>query len=99
MIERTAKACGLKIEQIYWEPIGRAAEMCGPSGGWCVQTNAEYFLAYNARELCEQMRNWKEYDLALPDSHFAECEPVELEHLRQQAKTRDAALATEAEHG
>jgi hypothetical protein len=58
MITKTALECGLTIEEMEFEPIGGMLEMQGPSGGWFVATEEEDFVAYNAREICEQMREY-----------------------------------------
>jgi hypothetical protein len=35
-IQNAAAALGLVTTEVEWEPLGTAAEMCGPSGGWSV---------------------------------------------------------------
>jgi hypothetical protein len=34
MIERALDNKGYRQVKVWYEPVGRAAEMCGPSGGW-----------------------------------------------------------------
>lgn len=43
---KRAKALRLKLEavgytqvRVWWEPIGMAMEMCGPSGGWMAESD------------------------------------------------------------
>lgn len=30
---------GREKVRVFWEPLGRAAEMCGPSGGWMYESD------------------------------------------------------------
>lgn len=73
LIQKAAKDCGLVIAQLSWEPVGISLEMQGPSGGWYVETADGKFVAYNAKDICEQMRNWKKHGMPLNDKG---CEAV-----------------------
>lgn len=37
-IRATLEASGHTVIRVWWEPIGIAMEMCGPSGGWMAET-------------------------------------------------------------
>lgn len=73
-IKRAARDAGLNITTLEWEPIGTCLEMCGPSGGWFVETENKdpegydpEFMAYNADEICQMIRNWKKHGMELND--------------------------------
>jgi hypothetical protein len=73
-IKKAALEADLKIRTLEWEPIGICLEMCGPSGGWFVETENKdpegydpEFMAYNAEEICQMIRNWKKHGMELND--------------------------------
>lgn len=55
-IERFCEMLGLEIDVLEWEPIGVCGEMCGPSGGWAINTKCG-IRAYgmNADDLCREI--------------------------------------------
>jgi len=63
-IRRAVKAKGWEVIELSWDPIGPAIEMCGPDGGWFLMVeyngekyNYETILAYNIKEVLEQIEN------------------------------------------
>ena len=81
---------GYVIEYIAWEPIGKAMEMCGPSGGWYVEidinNDVEVFLSKNPNVVSLQ------FDHTLLGYNFNEVlEEIErLPNLRDILKAGDA---------
>jgi hypothetical protein len=68
-IIKTLKKYNLEVEELYWEPIGIAFEMCGPEGGWFLRTSkGTVYTAYNINDLIndiekiEQIKIKKEHD-------------------------------------
>jgi hypothetical protein len=51
-IIKTLAKYNLTAITLDWQPIGIAYEMCGPCGGWLVETNeGDTYMAYNINEL------------------------------------------------
>ena len=56
MIERSLEHKGYRNPKTKWEPIGRAMEMCGRSGGWSFEAHTfdgdfvDGWLGYNGDE-------------------------------------------------
>lgn len=57
-IRAAAKQLGFEIEDIHWEPISIALEMCGHSGGWVI--NGGQILGYNWIEVVREMKRIKD---------------------------------------
>lgn len=54
-IREAVEARGWSIDVMRWEPIGAAAEMAGPSGGWYLEVRAasggvDWVLGYSWQE-------------------------------------------------
>lgn len=76
-ISKALDAKGYKVEECIWEPIGQAAEMCGPDGGWMIaywpnegrdwddssRIFSSTILGYNINEVMEQIND-------LPDALY-----------------------------
>ena len=66
-ITKALEAKGYVVEEIYWEPIGSAPIMEGPSGGWyvafdlpgdaeeCPGPNEFPILGYNTQEVLDEI--------------------------------------------
>jgi hypothetical protein len=67
-IAKALKEKGWEAEEIIWEPIGIAMEMCGPDGGWTVRIkddnnqlgNYYLVLGYNIQEVLEEIKKLPE---------------------------------------
>ena len=58
-IHKAAAELGIEIERLTWEPIGKAGEKVGPSGGWRLEDAEERsFYGYNVDELISEMNTW-----------------------------------------
>ena len=55
-ILNAAQKAGLAVLGLHWTPIGIAYEMCGPSGGWALDTKERGVMpAYNAKDLVAEL--------------------------------------------
>ena len=54
-IKRYAERLGLTVHSVTWTPIGGAMEMCGPEGGWVVETDFGVAVGYNVGEVMESL--------------------------------------------
>lgn len=66
-------AVGGTCKSVTWEPVGRGAEMCGPSGGWLVDGfepigySTEQALAYIAEFPHRFARDEDDSELAMEE--------------------------------
>jgi hypothetical protein len=59
-IIKTLAKYGLEAKEIDYQPLGPCFEMCGPEGGWLVETTTgEMYLAYNINELINNIETDK----------------------------------------
>jgi len=88
-IQKAAEDLGLKIQEMIWEPIGPAAEMCGNSGGWRILDSEDRdYLGYNYAEVIEDMRRSVRWRM-----EAKEAERHYRRGLRNAAKVKDERIA------
>lgn len=55
-ITRFCLMLNVEIQSLEWTPIGQAAEMCGPDGGWVLVTKDGHdVMGLNADDLCQSL--------------------------------------------
>ena len=62
-LKQTLEKRGFNDVKVWWEPIGKALEMCGPSGGWLYSHSEcdEDFLGYNFGRALSAAKNMEPY--------------------------------------
>jgi hypothetical protein len=59
-IIKTLSKYSLEADEIDWQPLGAALEMCGPSGGWYVHlTNCKDYMALNIESLINEIETYE----------------------------------------
>jgi hypothetical protein len=54
-----AKQAGLTVLGLTWDPIGAGNEMCGPNGGWQLDTKEHGIIpAYNVKEMIREIASY-----------------------------------------
>jgi hypothetical protein len=64
-IKKALAKYGQEAIEIDWKPLGQNVEMCGPEGGWFVETkNNAIFMAYNINDLLKEIDTYEGLDVA-----------------------------------